>query len=63
MLYDYPKHTEIEAGLQEHTAAEQVGSCKNCGRNALHWVDVLRISRLILSNLRHSCYIVSSFLT
>ena len=28
VVYDYPKHTEIEAGLQEHAAAEQVRSCK-----------------------------------
>ena len=45
VVYDYPKHTEIEAGLQEHAAAEQVRSYKNCGRNALNLVDVLRISR------------------
>jgi hypothetical protein len=57
VVYDYPKHTEIEAGLQEHAAAEQVCSRKNGGRNALNWVDVLRISRLFLSHLRYSFYI------
>ncbi len=46
-------HVWTQSGtiLQCHRSpAGQVGSSKNCGRNELHWVDVLRISRLILSH-------------